>query len=99
MGISAIAICIAFGVTYFTLGIHPYRFIIFIFYALLFPSFNFVLVYFASRPMLFKGSSSDRNPASKHSSKHDSKSLPTDQVLVVASMPDTYLSVHGSTNN
>ena len=47
--ITASFVCALLAGLYFGLGVHPYRFIIYIAYSLLFPSFNIILIWFSVR--------------------------------------------------
>jgi len=64
--IFAALVCALLAGLYFGLGVHPYRFIIYIVYSLLFPGFNVILLILARKRQMTT-TSSDNN--SKRSSK------------------------------
>jgi hypothetical protein len=69
--------CLVYAILYFVLLVHPYRYIMFIAYTLLFPTFGVILTYFASRPLVATRSSDGPESDSKGSKGHpgsDSKS-------------------------
>jgi hypothetical protein len=45
---SAFVVCATLSALYFVLGVHPYRFVIFIMYCLIFPTFNVILLILAT---------------------------------------------------
>ena len=52
-------LCASFCVLYFGLRIHPFRFVIFFFYMLVFPSFNIILLVFVYRKTIHGTSSNE----------------------------------------
>jgi hypothetical protein len=74
--IVAAATCAAVSLAYFTRGIHAYRFIIFIVYSLLFPTFALILVYFTKRTGV--GATSTDHSNDKASSNKQSPQVHSD---------------------
>ena len=76
LAIGTSMIYLVFGLLYFGLLVHPYRFIIFIFFEIVFPSFSIILLIFAYQKP--EKSSSDGNVASEqvHGNNRSSKDQP-----------------------
>jgi hypothetical protein len=68
-----VVLCGILSGLYFVLGVHPYRFIIFILYEMIFPTFNVILLIFARKKSKVVTtvtlSASATNEAGKRSSK------------------------------